>query len=202
MEQLQLEGEIWKDIPNYEGLYQASNFSRFRGVDRIVDIKRKSGIYKRPIKAQILKMHRSVIGYSMVFLCNGNTGKLHYAHRILAELFIPNPENKPQVNHINGIKTDFYISNLEWVTDSENKKHAYKTGLIKIRKGYDNSTSKTVYRYDLNGNLIGVYPNTIEAAKSIGVLPSRISRACLNKNFTCYKNIWRYKQIEENAYKS
>jgi hypothetical protein len=84
-------------------------------------------------------------GYKKVNLCKNGSIKRIYVHRLIAETFLPNPENKPQVNHINGIKSDNRLENLEWVTPSENGKHAFKIGL---NKSYNkNATNNPNYRH-------------------------------------------------------
>lgn len=109
--------EIFKDIKNYEGLYQVSNLGRVRN------------------KKTVLKPYKNVFGYLIVYLSKNNIRKNCRVHRLVAQTFIDNPENKPQVNHINGIKDDNRIENLEWCTNGENEKHAYKLGLKTINKG-------------------------------------------------------------------
>lgn len=90
---------------------------------------------------RFIKCHPIKVGYFMVcFRINGKT-KFFYAHRVIGVTLIPNPDNKPQINHINGIKTDNRLENLEWVTRSENLKAAFKTG-IKSNNGENNSKSK------------------------------------------------------------
>jgi hypothetical protein len=82
---------------------------------------------------RVLAVQKSNVGYFRVELWDNGRGKKHSIHRLLAEAFIPNPDNKPHVNHIDGDKANNALSNLEWVTQSENQKHAYKLGL---QKGY------------------------------------------------------------------
>lgn len=113
--------EIWRDIPEYEGLYQISNLGNIKSQHS----NRMSG--QKPGK--LLKVTLMKNGYMSLELRMGDTNKRHLVHRLIAEAFIPNPNNKPVVNHINGIKTDNRIQNLEWCTQSENIRHAIDTGL-------------------------------------------------------------------------
>lgn len=119
-----LEGEIWKDIKYYEGFYQASNLGRIKSLDRYVDRPDKKIGYRR---SRILIQPYNHRGYKMVTLNKNAKAKVLIAHRVIAKTFIPNPENKPQVNHINGIKDDNRIENLEWCTCLENIKHYWKS---------------------------------------------------------------------------
>lgn len=125
--------EEWKDIKGYEGLYQVSNLCRVKGLDRIIISKNGISVFhKGAIKKQSLSH-----GYLTTTLHKDTKNKRHYVHRLVAQAFIPNPENKPQINHKNGIRSDNDLSNIEWTTQSENMIHAYKTGLssnqIKIK---------------------------------------------------------------------
>lgn len=114
--------EIWKNIENYEG-YQVSNFGNIKSLSK--KVKCKNGF--RTTKEKILKLKKSKHGYLSVQL--KNKGKFFSIHRLVAFAFIDNPENKPQVNHINGIKHDNRIDNLEWCNQSENQIHAYANKL-------------------------------------------------------------------------
>lgn len=107
----------FKDIPGYEGTYKINPDGQ------IISCIRK--------KSRFLKICVSKNGYTKVELHNNCKGKWHSVHRLVATTFIPNPENKPQVNHINGIKTDNRVENLEWVTMSENIIHSFNIGTRK-----------------------------------------------------------------------
>lgn len=118
--------EIWKDILGYEGYYMISNLGRFKSLDRLVNT---CGGGKRSEKGRII-VSRMFNGYEYCCTSKNNVHKKIKTHRLVAKTFIPNPENKPFVNHINGIKTDNRAENLEWCTAGENIQHAYDTGLM------------------------------------------------------------------------
>lgn len=113
--------EIWKDIKDYEGLYQVSNLGRVRSLDKIVI--RTDG-KNRHQKGKILKLQISKYGYNVITLWNNNVSKQFKVHRLVAMAFIPNPNNLPQVNHIDEDKLNNKIDNLEWCTALENNRHS------------------------------------------------------------------------------
>jgi hypothetical protein len=114
--------EIWRSIDNYEG-YEISNLGNIKSLSK--KIKCKNGF--RITKEKILKLKKTKGGYLSLQL--KNKGKHFLVHRLVALAFIHNPDNKPQINHINGIKNDNRVDNLEWCNQSENQIHAYKNRL-------------------------------------------------------------------------
>lgn len=115
--------ENWKDIEGYEGLYQVSDLSRIKSVERI---KAFGFLGDKPSKEKILSPRVYQHGYSFVVFRKDKKIYQKTVHRLVGQAFIHNPENKPQINHINGIRSDNRIENLEWCTNSENNKHAYR----------------------------------------------------------------------------
>lgn len=112
-----MENEIWKEIEGYNGDYLISDFGRIKS------LKYNKQIYLKPIK--------SGNGYYYVNLTKNKIQKKLYIHRLVGKSFIPNPENKPEINHINGIKTDNSLKNLEFCTAKQNIQHGWQTGLMK-----------------------------------------------------------------------
>lgn len=121
--------EIWKDIPGYEGKYQASNLGRIKSLSRMVRFLNKHGkefFKKNPEK--IIKTDKKINGAGYQGIVFGDH-RCDSVHRIIAKTWLENPENKQCVNHKNGNKTDNRVENLEWCTQKENNRHAWKTGL-------------------------------------------------------------------------
>jgi hypothetical protein len=121
--------EIWKPVPEWENLYEVSNLGNLRSVSRT--------IRNRYYEGQLLKLISGKSGYMYASLKDRSNDRqcLALAHRLIAKVFIPNPDNKPQVNHIDGNKSNIGTTNLEWCTVSENAIHAFKTGLRRGKRG-------------------------------------------------------------------
>lgn len=147
-EPLQLEGEIWKPVFGYTDSYEVSNFGRVKSLARKVTvIQFRHGKEYNLIMNKKEKILKPALGgikedyYRICFYKNGETER-RYIQRIVAQAFIPNPNNLPQVNHINCNKLDNFVENLEWTDNSGNQLHAFKHGLNKPRRGEDNNKSK------------------------------------------------------------
>lgn len=116
--------EEWRDIIGYEGLYQVSSYGNTRSLERLETTKDGR---KRIRPAQTISQYLHYKGYKRVTLCKDGIRKAYLVHRLVAEAFIPNPDNKPQINHIDEDKTNNAITNLEWVTNDENLRAYWRT---------------------------------------------------------------------------
>lgn len=189
--------EIWKDVKGYEGLYKACNLIKVMNV--------RTGKILKPAKASN--------GYLTVALCKNGVQKTHTIHRIIAEAFIPNPDNKPCIDHINTDRTDNRIENLRWVTykeqmenelTKEHCKEAHKTetdnwfkcgnkNLMYGKTGEKCPTSKPVLQYDLDGNFIKEWECMREVERVLGIQQSKISLCCQGKRNKTGGYRWAYK---------
>ena len=189
--------EIWKDIKGYEGLYQVSNLGRVRSLGHHIRQRNNS---KKLCKGQILKpyLNNKGKGYYIIGLSKNNKRKCYLVHRLVAEAFIPNPENKPEVNHKFGITTDNRVTELEWATREEQMLHAYKLGLqtpAQLGKfGWKSFTGHPVKQLDIKtGETIKEYGSTEEAARQLNIKSQSNNRGCIiGRQKSCAGYKWEY----------
>lgn len=178
--------EIWKDIKGYEGLYQISNFGRVKS------LKRKT-LNSKCLYDKILNNRINHNGYFMIFLSKNKKIKGFRINRLVAEAFLPNPNNKPQVNHKDGNKTNNRIDNLEWCTAKHNTQHAIKNGLR------TNKYHREIVQCDLDNNLIKEW-HSIKEATNFGFSKSGICQCCKSKRKKHKNYKWYYKEDYFNEF--
>jgi hypothetical protein len=179
--------ELWKDIVGFEGLYKISNLGR------VMSCRSANHKDKKPI---IMKPSVSNTGYHHVQLYKNKKAYTMTIHRMVATAFIDNPSNKPEVNHIDGIKSHNAVDNLEWVTIGENQRHAIKLGLrspspMTGRKGKESPTSKSVIQYTLDGEFVRVWYCISDAARALNCHTSAIGLCLSGRNITGAGYMWR-----------
>lgn len=175
--------EQWKDIPGYEGLYQVSSTGKVRSFYKLFF----GGLQCEPRPVSIFK---NKSGYARVTLRKNRKLRQFSIHRLVGIAFIPNPENKAQINHINGIKDDNRLENLEWCTQSENITHSYKVlgrvcspernlKISMANRGKKRVViGKPVVQLNKEGEAIKIFNSITEASKSSGIPISSIIRLC------------------------
>lgn len=176
--------EIWKGIPNFETYYEVSQIGNFRSKKRFVE--RGSHTFER--KEMQLKKHLNATGYPLVRLIVDKRIVRLMVHRLIAICFIDNPNNYPCVNHIDGNKENFNISNLEWCTHQHNMEHASKTGLMIGRP------VKPISQFSKDGILLNKFNSITEASSSIGIIgaQSNIVKCAKGNIQTAYSYKWSY----------
>lgn len=181
--------ELWKDIPNFEGLYQASTKGNIRS------------LYTN----KILKQEISKNGYCKVMLCKDKKRKLLSVHRLIAMTYLDNYSENLQANHIDGNKQNNDLNNLEMVTCQENIQHSFKNNLQVAKTGKEhplykkygvlNKTSKKVNQYDLEGNYIETWDSIMDVERKLGINNSNISRCCNGYKNSAGGFKWKHYQM-------
>lgn len=169
--------EVWKDVVGYEGLYMVSNLGQ---------VKRLGGT-PRCIEDRIRKLSVNKRGYNVCVLSrNADDHKCAFVHRLVAEAFIPNPQNLPYINHKDEIKTNNVVDNLEWCTMAYNDNYGTRNERVRDKN------SKPVGRYSLDGELLSVYKSAREAQDIDGFNCGGIYNCIAGRTHTSGKYLWRY----------
>lgn len=186
--------EEWKDIEGYEGLYKVSSFSRIKSLKRIVN--NNGGI--KILKERVLKGRKINNRYLSVSLCKDGKQKTYLIHRLVAQAFIPNPDNKPYVDHINTNIYDNRVENLRWCTQKENCNNPLTKikHINSIKVGKLNPNSKEILQFSLNGDFIRKWDCIADVKRNLEYHTSSISNCCLCNRKTAYGYKWKYYDFE------
>lgn len=178
--------EIWRDIPEYEELYQISNLGRVKSLERRVIT--CDGV-TRNMTEKILKpcLHR---GYYSIILRKNKKIKYYGVHQLVAKAFIPNPNNLPYINHKDENKANNHVENLEWCTAQYNINYGTHNERQALTK------SKTVYQYSLDKVLLNVWKSTHDVHRKLGYAQGNIARCCRGESKTSNGYIWSYEKLE------
>lgn len=170
--------EEWKSIKGYEGLYEISSYGRVKSLS----YKYKNG----KVREEIIRVPSITHGYEFLKLNKNGESKNYKIHRLVAEAFVPNPENKPEVDHIDTNKRNNMVENLRWVTRQENcdNPRTFKTHMIAV--------TRPILQYDLDGNFLNYYPSIAEASRKTGIIVCTIQNCLAGRTQTAKGFIWKY----------
>lgn len=175
--------EVWKPVKGYEGVYEVSSLGNVASLN-----------YRCTGRRQLLRQGIATVGYPVVLLSFGEKAKMAYVHRLVADTFIPNPDEKPQVNHLDGNKRNNAVSNLEWCSGQENMKHAARTGLVDMGKAWKVSvrkSSKAVLQVDSSGKVIASFPSLSAAGRAVSAGHSTILSCAKGERETAGGYRWK-----------
>ena len=167
--------EEWKPIKDYEDCYEISTMGRVKSLN-----------YRNSGKKKIMKTPKSNCNYKIVALCKNGKYKCCTVHRLVAQAFIPNPYNLPQVNHKDENPSNNRVENLEWCD------HKYNCNYGTVRQRIKDAGIKSVKQYTLSGEFIAIYRSASEVQRQLGYYSKYISRCCKGEQKTAYGYIWRY----------
>lgn len=178
--------EVWRDINGYEGLYMVSSGGQVKSLGRCV-LRKDGRKCSYPEKVRSGCADRK--GYLRVVLCKDGVQKTHLVHRLVAEAFIPNPSNLPQVNHINEVKSDNRVENLEWVTCKENVNHGTGTFRNALAR------SVPVVRISPDGTTKW-FRSASHASRVMNIVSQGIQNCCAGRQLTYKGYQWRYAEVD------
>lgn len=174
--------EIWKDIKDYEGLYQVSNYGRVKSL----------GNGKTHKTTRIMKINKQKNGYCRVILTKDGVEKNKSVHRLVATAFLENPENLPCVNHKDENPSNNNVSNLEFCDQKYNINYGNRNKKVS-NKMTNGKLSKPVLQFTPTGDFIREWPSTREIERQLGFDSSAVGRCCVGKQKTSYGFCWMYK---------
>lgn len=178
-----MDGEIWKDIKGYEEYYKISNYGRIYSKERFV---KTCGNGRRIVGGRIVNPVKCTNGYLEVQMHIKGKVIIKLLHRAVAEAFLPNPDNLPEVNHKDEDISNNTLQNLEWCTSKYNANYGTRN------KRFGQKFKKPVLQYDLNGNFIKRWDGVIDASKGVGARSECIIRCCKNRQETSAGYKWEY----------
>lgn len=191
--------ELWKDVKGYEGIYQVSSLGRVKALQKSYTDSLGRNIVR---KEHILATHESAqTGYPQLNLSKDGEAKTVSVHRLVAEAFIPNPNNLPCINHKDESRNNNCVDNLEWCSYLYNNQYgtARERARAKIIEYWETHTavghdmpSTPVIQYTLNGEIVRKYKSINDAERTIGVVNGGIGQCCNRKLHTAYGFIWRF----------
>lgn len=175
--------EIWRDILGYEGLYQVSNEGRVRSLN-----------YNKTKQIKIIKPFISRCGYLIVLFSMNGKRKHFQVHRLVAEAFIPNPNNYPQVNHKDENPENNRVENLEWCDCFYNINYGKRTEKARKKLLNHPQKSKQIYQYTIGGELVAIWPSSKECGRN-GFFQSAVNRCCNGKIKTHKGYRWSFEPL-------
>ena len=182
--------EEWRSVNNYDGLYLVSNMGRIKTIGHYV--LRNNNKTPILVKERILKPMVMNNGYCCVKLTKNKQAKTYLVHRLVAEAFIPNPNNYPCVNHKSEVKTENFVDNLEWCSVNYNNNYGTHNTKVSVSQTNRNDVSKPVSQFTLEGLFIKTFPSMREANRQLNIPTPNISRCCKNVTKTAGGYKWSY----------
>ena len=185
--------EIWRDIKNYEGLYQVSNLGRVKSLSRYIRHWRGGLLFR---EGRIMTPRVNKYGYLQLSLNKNGKYKTFTVHQLVAKAFVPNPNKFPAVNHIDENKTNNIVDNLEWCENKYNCNYGTRNKRIKYYQKNDTKKSKPILQYSLTGEFIKEYPSIHEANRQTGIDRKSIMSVCkqIKNHKTAGGYVWKYKK--------